>query len=223
MWTCPVCDQLNEKNFCSYCGFERSTNYTQYPTLNISIPPTTSISHKRRVYQSQNRSKVCTCCGGIVIGTHCTYCNFSTESGATATTPKMELTRAAAHAESIIASLTDFSIVSYRYGWEPKRSRLEYQSEEILSLGDAQDFFQNIVWCNRGFAQLRNGTGTELKLTLTYYFKGKKKQIACTLPTVKCDSFWLFGISLDPSLHLKLHLGSGKKFIETAPIALELT
>lgn len=223
MWACPVCDYTNTDNICTKCGFDHSTDYMQFYTLHKPLPQTATISELRNTFMAKNLVSVCKCCGGTVISNSCIYCGFSLDDDALLIAPEALHLRAAAHAEKIIASLTDFSIVAYRYTWEPKRSRLELQSEEIIPLGDAQDFYQNIAWANREFGQLRNGTGTELHLAITYYHNGRKKILNCTIPTVKSDRSWRFGIFLDASLHLKLYLGSGKKYIKTAPIALDLS
>ena len=45
-----------------------------------------------------------------------------------------------------------------------------------------------------------------------------KKELRCAIPTIKSDRFWLFGMSLAANLHLKLYLGAGTNFVESAPI-----
>ncbi len=47
MWTCPVCGQKNEAGFCSQCGFDRSTHYALFPTLQ-PIPPSTPAASQLR-------------------------------------------------------------------------------------------------------------------------------------------------------------------------------
>lgn len=217
MWTCPVCDCTNADNICHTCGFDHSTDIQQFLTLYNRIPPTTDVAILRNQYRARNMVRICECCGSIVTGDRCSYCGFASARGAS------QSQAAAVHADTMIAALTNFSIIAYRYAWEPMRSRLELQAEEIVSLGNARDFYRSITWADQEFGQLRNGTGTELQLDITYHFRGKKKVISCTIPTVKSDRFWRFGISIDASIHLRLYLGAGKKFIETAPIALDLT
>lgn len=223
MWTCPVCDHKCHGSFCSKCGFDHSSDFEHFPTLQIVPPPAAAISRLRVSYAARNTSSTCVCCGSTVTGNNCGYCNFISVKDPAQRSSAVVLQLAAKHADAIVASLTGFSIVAYRYAWVPEHSRLEWQGEEIVPLGNARDFFPNIVWANKEFGQLRNGTGTELIFDISYQYKDKKKVLHCTIPTVKCDNFWRLGISLDKSLRLKLYLGSGKKFVESAPIALDLT
>lgn len=223
MWICPVCDQKCVDNLCSRCGFDRSSDFEHFPTLQMAAVPAAAISQLQGSYRAKSMATTCLCCSGVVTGDYCTYCNFPSIKNPTERSSARALQQAMMHANKIVASLTDFSIVSYHYAWVPERSRLEYQSEENLRLGDARDFFNTIVWADQNFGQLRNGTGTELNLAVSYHYYGTEKVVHCNIPTVKCDNFWKFGISMDRTLHLRLYLGSGKKFIESAPIALDLT
>ena len=197
MWTCPVCEQQCDNNFCAECGFDYSTHYEQFPTLQ-TIPPTQSVSGLRTAYQAKNTDCTCPCCGGTTSDGRCLYCGFEISEQI----PKEELQRQAMqHALSIIEELTSFSIAAYRYEWVPERSRLEKTSPKIVRLGNARDFFNNTFWATDKFAQLRDGNGTELNLSITYKYKGKRKILKCAIPTVKCDDFWRICISLD--MHMK--------------------
>lgn len=216
MWTCPVCEQKNSVGICANCGFDHSADRERFPTLE-KISPSPAASSLRNAYGDRIKVSCCPCCGGLVSGTNCSYCGFAAVKA-----PAWQY-QEATHRHNIVAALTDFSIVAYRYAWVPQRSRLELQEEEILSLGDARDFYGNIVWADKEFGQLRNGRGTELSFDITYHYKNQKKVLTCKIPTVKSDKFWHLGISLDKSLHLKIYLGAGKNFIESAPVALDLT
>ena len=105
-------------------------------------------------------------------------------------------------------------------GWKEYKEGAE---EARVELGDARDFFQRIVWADKSFGQLRSGSGTDLGLDITYFYRGMQRKVSCRIPTVRGDDFWRLGISLDASLHLKVYLGSGKNYIESAPIPLALT
>lgn len=221
MWTCPVCAQTCTGYYCNQCGFDQSTDFENFPTLQAITAPKAAISKLRKSRSAGTMPATCKCCGSTVTGNSCGYCGFTALPGQP---PSGSLLQSAAiYADRLVKSLTNFSIVAYRYAWEPQRSRLELQAEEIVPLGNATAFFPNIFWASKEFGQLRNGTGTEITFDLTYHYNGRKKVIPCTIPTVKCDNFWRVGIALDKSLHIKLYLGSGSNFIESAPIALDLT
>ena len=190
MWTCPVCAQTNQNHNCSRCGFDHSTDFEQFPTLHRSIPNTDSAARLQSLYKSRNTVTLCRCCGGMITGNSCDYCGFVPGDPYSVAGQDAMHVRAARHATETIAALTDFSIVAYRYVWEPTRSRLELRAEKVISLGDARDFFNSIVWADQVFGQYRNGTGTELNITVTYRCKGIKKTLDCTIPTVKSDNFW---------------------------------
>lgn len=222
MWTCPVCEQKNAVGICSNCGFDHSADREQFPTLERTGSQTAA-SSLREAYADRIKVSSCPCCGGLVSGTNCSYCGFDAVRPPAGQSPEAVRRQAEDYADTIVAALTDFSIVAYRYAWAPQRSRLELQEEEILSLGDARTFYGNIVWADKEFGQLRNGRGTELSFDITYHYKNQKKVLTCRIPTIKCDKFWRLGISLDRSLHLKIYLGAGKNFIESAPVELDLT
>ena len=220
MWTCPVCDRKNTDTICAECGFDSSTDYEQYPTLQASAPKAATVSSLRAAYNSRNVESVCPCCGTMFLSRQCDYCNFTPNK---ADTGAETLQKARQHSTAVVANLTRFSIPAYRYAWSPENSRLQLQRVDTVELGDARDFFQRIVWADMNFGQLRSGSGTDMGIDITYFYKGMQRKVSCRIPTVRGDDFWRLGISLDASLHLKVYLGSGKNYIESAPIPLALT
>ena len=220
MWICPICKQSCQTNFCAECGYDHSRDYEQFPTLQ-SIPSNiSSIPARRAEYENAHVISTCLCCGSNLTNGQCSYCGFVPLNRAT---PEQNHRRVVQHALGIVSALTDFSIKAYRYVWVPERSRLECQSPKVIQLGNAQEFFNSILWTQHQFAQYRNSNGTELNLTLTYKYRDKRKLLHCASPTVKTEGFWKLGISLDLSFRLQLHLGTDDKIVSSAPITLDLT
>lgn len=54
MWTCPVCTQESNASFCTKCGFDYSTYYEQFPTLQILPATTQTTSGLRKVYAQKS-------------------------------------------------------------------------------------------------------------------------------------------------------------------------
>ncbi len=56
MWTCPVCAQKSEASFCTRCGFDRSTHYELFPTLQTLPSSTPAASGLRKVYTQNSKA-----------------------------------------------------------------------------------------------------------------------------------------------------------------------
>lgn len=220
MWICPVCDRECTNNVCLGCGFDYSTDYERYATLQLIRLPSQSVSGLRKGYKTKHSTEVCPCCGSAMINNHCIYCSFEPKD---LSSPEAISRQSVQHALEFVGNLADFSVSAFRYVWVPERSRLEKRSAELVHFGSANDFFNKTKWAKEKFAQVCNGEGTELNLNMNYKYKGKIKSIKVAIPTVKSDDFWHIGVSLDTSLHLKVFLGSHSKIVTSGAIALDLT
>ncbi len=220
MWTCPVCGQQCATTFCAQCGFDYSTHYERFPTLQPLPKQAQAVSKLRALRAPKNTLKTCPCCGGEFANGHCLYCHFTLEGPAS----NEDLRRLAdRHSLLVVNNLSDFAIETHRYRWAPDRSRLQKIMKKFIPLGNAPQFYNATHWAAEKFAQVQPDGGTELKLTINYKYRGKPKTLTCAIPTVKCDDFWRLGIRLDSSFHLRFFLGSGTQLAESAPIALDLT
>lgn len=220
MRTCPVCENECTANFCDACGFDFSADFEHFPTLQPVPADTLAISALRQQRASSNVPANCPCCGNILTASHCNYCGFDIAMGAPAQAVKQQ---ALQHGLSVLDALTEFAITTYQYAWVPSRSRLERQSRQVIQLGNARSFFNQIHWAEESFAQVRDGNSTALDINISYLFKGEKKTLYCKIPTVRGNDFWHLGIQIDASLHVTFFLRSGENIVRSAPMPLELT
>lgn len=164
---------------------------------------------------------VCQCCGGEMQGNRCPYCGFVEIIDLDSSGTKFVKSMAASHKEQLVAAITDLSIISYRYKWNPAKSRLEMSKKEELKLADGAECYPSMRWTSQNFGQMP--AGKDITLDISYKFKGKKKQLSCTLPTVQCNDFWKVGMVIDQALKLRVFVGTEAKNTQSPALDLELT
>ena len=165
-------------------------------------------------------SNVCQCCGAQMNTTRCDYCGFVEIIDMDGSGTELVNSMAASHKQNIVAAITELSVVSYSYRWNEAKSRLEMDKKEEIKLADGVECYPGLKWTSQNFGQM--SAGQEITLELTYKFKGRKKKLSCTIPTVQCEDFWKLGMVIDQNLKLKLFLGTEKTQTQSAALELEL-
>lgn len=164
---------------------------------------------------------VCQCCGGELQSNRCSYCGFVEIIDLDSSGTEFVKNMAASHKKKLVAAITDLSVISYRYKWNPAKSRLEMSKKEQLKLVDGVECYPGMRWTTQDFGQMP--AGKDITLDISYKFNGKIKQLSCTLSTVQCDDFWKIGMVIDQSLKLRVFLGTEKKHTQSPALDLELT
>lgn len=219
MWTCPVCLQTCTDPLCPECGFDYSTYFQQFPTLQ-SIPLAQTICSLQDAYKAKHTPSTCLCCGSELTDGHCDYCHFEPLAG---TSPEALQHQATQYGQRIVGALTDFSIAVYGYEWTPGKSDLECTFKKIIDPGKTNQFFNKKFWSAERFMPPHNGKDAKIQLRISYKFKGKEKVLRYTIPIVKVNDSWRLGIWMDTAFHLNIRIGSIKKIAESNHIPLDLT
>lgn len=165
-------------------------------------------------------SNICQCCGTKMNASKCDYCGFVEIIDMDGSGTELVQSMAANHKKNIASVITDISVVSYSYKWNEANSRLEMDKKEELKIADGTDCYSKIKWGNQVFGQLP--VGKNITLNISYKFKGNKKPLSCSIPTVQCDDFWRVGVVIDKTLRLKVFLGTERNHTESAALDLEL-
>lgn len=165
-------------------------------------------------------SNVCQCCGTKMNTSKCNYCGFVEIIDMDGSGTELVQSMAANHKKNIVGAITDLCVVSYSYKWNEAKSRLEMDKKEELKLADGVDCYPGMKWTSQAFGQLP--AGKDITLEISYKFRGAKKKLSCTIPTVQCDDFWKVGMVIDQSLKLKIFLGTEKNHTESSAFDLEL-
>lgn len=165
-------------------------------------------------------SRKCLCCSKPLARQTCEYCGFVDVEVLTADAESFLAEEIQHYARSIVSSITDISVISFVYKWNEAKSRLEMDKKEELKIADGVECYQKIKWTSQNFGQLP--VGKNITLDVSYMFRGARKQISCTIPTVQCNGFWKVGVAIDSALRLKVFLGAENNHTESAAIDLEL-
>ena len=165
-------------------------------------------------------SNICQCCGTKMNTSKCDYCGFVEIIDMDGSGTELVQSMATNYKKNSASVITNISVVSYSYKWNEANSRLEMDKKEELKIADGADCYSNIKWCSQDFGQLP--AGKDIMLNITYKFRGKKKQLSCTIPTVQCDGFWRVGVVIDKTLRLKVFLGTERNHTESAALNMEL-
>ena len=165
-------------------------------------------------------SKTCQCCGAAITGSKCGYCGFVEIIDMDGSGREVVEKMAGVRRKNLAGTVTDLSVVSYRYKWNEEKSRLELDKKEILRLADGRDCYPGLLWTDYSFGQL--AAGKELTLEIAYKVRGVQKQVSCKVTPVQSEDFWKIGLLIGQDLKLKLFLGTKQSYAEAEPVALEL-
>lgn len=222
MWSCPVCQQENSAATCPVCGYDPSRDYGAHPTLARIPEGSVSVSGRRAAYLAR-QYRFCPCCGRPAEDAYCGFCGLHMDRLRRTPDPDQAARMAADHREAFLAGLKDISVILYRYRWNPAASRLELRNAEGLRLADGQDCHPGVFWSEPLFGQLDPDDYPQLELKLSYFWRGRKKTAALTVPTLRTGSFWQLGLLVDDRLRLRVFLGDPTAFTVSEPLELELS
>lgn len=156
----------------------------------------------------------CQCCGQSRSGVRCGYCGFYEVVSLDEGGDKQVEELVQLHRQERIGALSELSVTTYESEWKDDSPTVQ-KKEQKLAKGS--DCYPDVKWCRQKFGQL----ASEEMLQLTCRIGGKKKRLQCRLPSVHSEDFLRLGLRIDETLHLRIFLGSPKKYAQSEPIPLE--
>ena len=163
----------------------------------------------------------CVCCGNAISGQLCGYCGFMNIAALDEEAADEIKKEADVYRREVIDKLSDFSVVSYEYGWIEKDSKFDLISTKNVKIADGNDCVNGVFWSKDQFGQNLEGNNTSQQIEISYKYDGKKKKFNCSLIPVQCDDFWHLGLEITKELKLMVYLGNSGKSAKSEPIELD--
>lgn len=170
-----------------------------------------------------NNSNTCICCGTPLEGQVCKYCGYMNVIALDEDAEMEKVKKARGYRSRLIAKLSDFSIVSYQYGWKEEESKFGLLGTKMIRLADGKDCFREIFWTSPEFGQNPNSANIARSVELSYKFNGKMKKAKCDINPVQCDSYWHIGLEITSKLRLIVYLGGKEKSAKSRLLNLDLS